>query len=189
MTSPGGHLASPHHGSQIPSVSIPREQDRRTWCFYDLVLGVMQDHFYHICQGSHKRLPRFKEREHHPHYSLERVNSSYLKSSLDRMCVVADILGKCNLFPCGSTGKESACNAGDLGSVPGLERSPGEGNGYPLQYSSLENSMECIVHRVAKSRTRQSDFHFIVGTIIVPTLQFRKHKKKKNLSDRLRSSL
>ena len=45
-------------------------------------------------------------------------------------------------FPGGSNGKESACNAGDLGSVPGLGRSPGEGNGYPLQYSGLENSMD-----------------------------------------------
>ena len=45
-------------------------------------------------------------------------------------------------FPCGSAGKESACNVGDLGSVPGLGRSPGEGKGYPLQYSGLENSMD-----------------------------------------------
>ena len=43
-------------------------------------------------------------------------------------------------FPCGSAGKESACNGGDLGSIPGLGRSPGEGKGYPLQYSDLENS-------------------------------------------------
>ena len=48
-------------------------------------------------------------------------------------------------FPCGSAGKESACNAGNLGSVPGLGRSPGEGKGYPLQYSGLENSIDCIV--------------------------------------------
>ena len=48
-------------------------------------------------------------------------------------------------FPCGSAGKESACNAGDLGSIPGLGRSPEEGKGYPLQYSDLENCMECIV--------------------------------------------
>ena len=54
-------------------------------------------------------------------------------------------------FPCGSAGKESACKAGDLGSISGLGRSPGEGKGYPLQYSDLENSMGCIVHRVAKS--------------------------------------
>ena len=54
-------------------------------------------------------------------------------------------------FPGGSTGKESTCNAGDLGSTPGLGRSPGEGNGYPLQYSGLENFMDCIVHGVAKS--------------------------------------
>ena len=53
-------------------------------------------------------------------------------------------------FPCGSAGKENACNAGDLGSVPGLERSPGEGKGYPFQYSGLENSMD-VVHGVAKN--------------------------------------
>ena len=54
-------------------------------------------------------------------------------------------------FPCGSAGKQSTCNAGDLGSIPELGRSPGEGEGYPLQYSGLENSMDCIVHGVAKS--------------------------------------
>ena len=64
------------------------------------------------------------------------------------------------LFPCDSAGKESACNAGDLGSIPGLGRSPGEGKGYPLQYSDLENSMNCIVHGVTKSRIQLSDFHF-----------------------------
>ena len=63
-------------------------------------------------------------------------------------------------FPGGSAGKESACKEGDLGSIPGLERSPGEGKGYPLQYSSLENSMDCIVHGVAKSWTQLSDFCF-----------------------------
>ena len=51
-------------------------------------------------------------------------------------------------FSCGSAGKESACNAGDLGSIPGLGRSPGEGKGYLLQFSGLENSMDCIVHGV-----------------------------------------
>ena len=54
-------------------------------------------------------------------------------------------------IPCGSAGKESACNAGDLGSVPGLGRSPGEGKGYPLQYSGLKNSMDCIVHGITKT--------------------------------------
>ena len=63
-------------------------------------------------------------------------------------------------FPGGSAGKESACNEGDLGLVPGLGRYPGEGKGYPLQYSGLENSMDCIVHGVTKSRTQLSDFHF-----------------------------
>ena len=54
-------------------------------------------------------------------------------------------------FPDGSAGKESACNEGDPGSIPGLERTPEEGNSYPLQYSGLENSMGCIVHGVTKS--------------------------------------
>ena len=63
-------------------------------------------------------------------------------------------------FLCGSAAKESMCNAGDLGSIPGLGRSPGEGKGYPLQYSGLENSMNCIVHGVAKCGTQLSNFHF-----------------------------
>ena len=61
-------------------------------------------------------------------------------------------------FPDSSAVKESACNVGDLGSIPGLERSPGEGKGYPLQYSGLENSMDCIVHGVTKSWTQLSYF-------------------------------
>ena len=59
-------------------------------------------------------------------------------------------------FLCGSAGKESASNVGDLDSIPGLGRSPAEGRGYPLQYSGLENSMDYIVHGVAKSQTRLS---------------------------------
>ena len=55
-------------------------------------------------------------------------------------------------FPCGSAGKESTCNAGQLGSVPGLGRSPGKGKGYPLQYSGLENSMDSIVMGLQKVR-------------------------------------
>ena len=56
-------------------------------------------------------------------------------------------------FPGGSAGEESTCNVGVLGSILGLGRSAGEGNSYALQYSGLENSMDCIVHEVAKSRT------------------------------------
>ena len=68
-------------------------------------------------------------------------------------------------FPGNSDGKESACNAGDLGSIPGLGRSPGEGDGTPLQYSCLENPMDggawwAAVHGVPKSQTRLSDFTF-----------------------------
>ena len=74
------------------------------------------------------------------------------------VCVHIHIKGG---FPGDSDGKESACNAGDPGSIPGLGRSPGERNGNPLQYSCLENSMDggawqAIVHAVAKSRIRLS---------------------------------
>ena len=63
-------------------------------------------------------------------------------------------------FPRGSAGKESAYNVGDLSSIPGLGRSPGEGNGYPLQYSGLENSMDCVNHGVSNSWRQLNDFHF-----------------------------
>ena len=65
------------------------------------------------------------------------------------MSLLFNMLG----FTYGSTGKESACNVGGLGLIPGLGRSPGEGKGYPLQYFGLENSLDCIVQRVTKSRT------------------------------------
>ena len=69
-------------------------------------------------------------------------------------------------FPGGSDGKESACNARDPGSIPGRGRSPGEENGYPLQYFGLENSRECIVHGVAKSRHNWSRWSREVAGIL-----------------------
>ena len=68
-------------------------------------------------------------------------------------------------FPGGSAGQKSACNAGDLGSIPGLGRSPGDGKGYPLQYSGLENSTDCIVHGVTKSWIGLSNFHVTSMTL------------------------
>ena len=67
-------------------------------------------------------------------------------------------------FPCGSAGKESTCNAGDLDSIPGLGRSPGEGKGYPLQDSGLENSMDCIVHGGHRVRHDWATFTFTAGS-------------------------
>ena len=74
-------------------------------------------------------------------------------------------------FPCGSGGKESTCNAADLGLIPGLGRSPGEGKGYPLQYFGLEN------HGVTKSWTQLSNFHFTFtyynwrGSLVAQTIK------------------
>ena len=75
--------------------------------------------------------------------------------TLNYSCVIP-LLG----FPGSSAGKESTCSTGDPGSIPGLERSPGEGNGNRLQYSGLENSRDCIVHGIAKSQTHLSNFHY-----------------------------
>ena len=88
-------------------------------------------------------------------------------------------------LPCGSAGKESACNEGDLVSIPGLGRSPGGGKSYPLQYSGLENSIDYIVHGVTKSQTRLSNLHFhfynssvlktLVKTWHIPRIRFKSY--------------
>ena len=88
-------------------------------------------------------------------------------------------------FPCSSAGKESACNVGDLSSVPGVGWSPGEGKSYPLQYFGLENSMVCIVHEVTKSQRRRAIFtslYFILkfpggASSKEPTCKCRGHKR------------
>ena len=79
-----------------------------------------------------------------------------LKSEDKKFLLLRDLKG----FSDNSVGKESASNAEDPGWIPGSGRSAGEGKGYPLQHSGLENSMDCIVHGVAKSWTELSDFHF-----------------------------
>ena len=70
-------------------------------------------------------------------FIMEDEKEKGLESSISQLSLL------CEGFPCGSASKESACNVGDLGLIPGLERSPGGGKGYPLQYSGLENSMDC----------------------------------------------
>ena len=93
--------------------------------------------------------------------------SIYLyQSGLVDVCFILWVKFQCyhclfSSFPFGSVSKESTCKAGDLCSIPGLGRSPGEEKGYPLQYSGLENSMDCIVHGVTKSWTRMSNFHSV----------------------------
>ena len=82
-------------------------------------------------------------------------------------------------FPCGSAGKESACNAGDPGSIPGLGRSPGEGKGHPLQYSGLENSMDCIVHGVARTHVYLWWIHFDIWQNQYNIVKFKNKIKKK----------
>ena len=84
---------------------------------------------------------------------------------------------------CDSAGKESACDVEDLGSIHALGRSPGEGNSYLPQYSDLENSMDCIVHGIAKSQTQISNFHFHFSFKIYMAFFFQGHKIKNELTD------
>ena len=89
---------------------------------------------------------------------LQRIGHQSDLAHIDCSIYLTLLLG----FPCSSVGKEFACSAGDLGSIPGLGRSPGEGNGSPLQYPCLENLMErgawwAAVHGVTKSQARLTD--------------------------------
>ena len=79
-------------------------------------------------------------------------------------------------FPWGSAGKESTCNVGDLVSIPGLRRSPGEEKGYPLQYPGLENSMHCIVHGVEKSGHYWASFTSLGKSCISSTFEKSKNR-------------
>ena len=97
------------------------------------------------------------------HFSVASLVWMVFSWKWNNYMVACSLLG----FPHSSSGKESACSTGDLGSIPGLGRSPGEGKGYPLQYSGLENSRDHTVHGVTKSRTRLSDVHIHVHMLII----------------------
>ena len=104
---------------------------------------------------------------------------SFHSNPKERQCQrMLKLLHNCTHLTCGSEVKASACNMGDLDSIPGLGRSPGEGNGNPLHYSCLENPMDggawqATVHAVAKSRTRLSDFTSHTSKVILKILQAR----------------
>ena len=104
---------------------------------------------------------------------LSMWRNSLVKLSGSRDCFVVRFLITATIYLGFSGGSEvKACNAGDLGSIPGLGRSPGEGNGTPLQYPCLENPMDggawwaTAVHGVSKSRTRLSDFTFTIYFLV-----------------------
>ena len=101
--------------------------------------------------------PTLGSKSHFLNWQVDSLPMSYLGSPFSMYYIHQ--LG----FPDGSAWKESPCNVGDLGLIPGLGRSPGEANGYPLQYSCLENSIDSIVHGVANSRTRLSSFHLYIN--------------------------
>ena len=148
-------------------------------CFHNMLL-ILKDYF-HIPLSEDEQGRRYLELTYagaalKDSWSLADVGISFCSTLkcfvkvwwMNRVTFVQDvylILNKFMDFPRGSDGKVSAYNAGDLGSIPGWGRSPGEGNGNPLQDSCLENPMDggawwATVHGVAKSRTRLSDFPF-----------------------------
>ena len=89
------------------------------------------------------------------HMQLGQIKDKIQKDQTEEKTQLPLLMG----FPDSSVGKGSPCDVGDLGSIPWLGRSPGEGKGYPLQYSGLENSMDCTFHGVTKNWTRLGDFH------------------------------
>ena len=92
-------------------------------------------------------------------------------------------------FPGGSVGKESAYNSGGLGLIPELGWCPGEGNSYPLHYSALENSMDCIVHRVTKSQTWVIDFNFHLSVSWEICMQVKKQQLELDMEQQTGSKL
>ena len=88
-------------------------------------------------------------------YVFSVLRGGNFPQSTDTWGLILESSTRSKVFPCGSAAKESACNAGDLGLIPGLGRSPGEGEGYPLQCSGLENPVDCPVHGVAESDTTE----------------------------------
>ena len=141
-----------------------RECSGSTVCFNTSCLRKMKGPFLHPVSIFYSACFFFKCLSNiHDYVSLKLCNSGWFEPTrwdwnpaFSRVNTLTTSLG----FPGGSAGKESSRNAGDLGFIPGLGRSSGEGNGYPLQYSGLENSMDCIAHGVTKSWTRLCDFHF-----------------------------
>ena len=114
---------------------------------------IFEDHNYFNIQNSKLQLLAVKS-------TVNRICTCKLPVSVKNMSMLLSNLVQWLVgFPDGSVEKESACNSGDLGSIPRLGRCLGKRNSYPLQYSGLEKSMDCIVHEVTKSCTRLSDFH------------------------------
>ena len=111
------------------------------WCFLSCILGTVSQMFHK------RRLLKISNKKQFLLSGIQGKPHRYFNFILLLASLVAQLV-------------ESTCNAEGQSLIPGLGRSLGEGKGYPLQYSGLENSMGCIVHGVAKSQTRLSDFHF-----------------------------
>ena len=138
----------------VPSWGFHEHHMHHTWLFtyvfpFDVTKTLWSQYYPHLL---------LKKQTHR----AKKYHAQGLKDGSDSKKSIQHLVDG---FLCGSDGKASACNAGDLGLIPGSGRSPGEGNGKPLQYSCLGNPMnggawQAIVHGVAKSQTQLSDFTF-----------------------------
>ena len=99
---------------------------------------------------------------------LQSLSTVILKTKKIKSITVSTFSLSFCQFPGGSAGKEFSCDVGDLGLIPRLGRSPGEGKDYPFQYSGLENSMDCTVH--TNSQIQLSDFHFVLDNSVYPCI-------------------
>ena len=143
--SPGGG-----HGNPLQYSCLENPTDRGSWRATVQKVAKSWTQLKRLSTYTHTFFFRF-----FPHKGHYRVESPVLQRSLLIIYFIySNVYTLIPGFPCGPDGKESACNARDSGSIPQLRRSPGEGNGNPLQYSGLENSMDrgdwrATVHEVA----------------------------------------
>ena len=147
LKGPSVHWVNPDLDS-VTSLSALQPRDQRN----DPHLPSREDHWGWVSLFAHFLLSELFSVTHSQklyHIKCSREKSVVAFLSYNSNSILWQYL-RLKGFPCGSAGNESTCNAGELGSIPGLGRSPGEGKGYPLQYSGLEDSMDYTVHGFAK---------------------------------------
>ena len=175
LTPPIFHIPTPHipYRSPSPGLALERRSLQRAWGSCAILQDVLPRGTLLqwiplseikrdvVPSQTLRQDPQAIENKFFPNFLLQAVKNHQMVVHSPAFTFLLSIYKLYKGLLCGLADKESACNVGDLGLIPGLGRSPGEGKGYPLQYSGLENSMDSIILGVTKSRTWLSDFHFL----------------------------